>query len=38
MSLSSILCIRNIFGYYYHLVKGISNGLAQNDPIELCVL
>ncbi len=34
MSLSSILCLRNIFGYCYHLVIGISYSLAQNDLIK----
>ncbi len=37
MSLNSILCIRNTFGYCYHLVNGISYGLAQSDPIKRCL-
>ncbi len=31
MSLNSILCKRNIFGYCYHSVKRISYGRAQSD-------
>jgi hypothetical protein len=25
--------LRHVFGYWYHLVKGITYGLAQSDPI-----
>jgi hypothetical protein len=34
MSLNNILCIRNLFGYWYHSVNGINFGLAQSDPIK----
>jgi hypothetical protein len=34
ISVNIILYVRNIFGYSYHLVNGISYGLAQSDPIK----
>jgi hypothetical protein len=34
MSLNSILCKRNILGYYYDLINEISYSLAQSDPIQ----
>ncbi len=35
MTLNSILCIGNVFGYCYHSVNGC---LAQNDLIKPCSL
>ena len=32
--LNSILCIRHILSYCYHLINWISYGLAQIDPIK----
>ncbi len=34
MSLNSVLCVGNIFGYCYHLINGISYDLAQREPIK----
>jgi hypothetical protein len=33
MSIYSILCKGNIFGFCYHWVNGFSDGLIKRDPI-----